>query len=112
MQTSITSDSLTEHPGVGSAPSPEVDTVQDYLEDAMKKRLETDFISDRAQHERSNPIALNTPIQWHEIVGICDACGRHFMQKLGLADAIPGCRFDSARDEPGVLNSPQERRIA
>jgi hypothetical protein len=84
-----------------------VDTAQDHLEDAMEKTLKTDFISDHALHEWSKPIALNTPMLWHEIVGICDACGRQFMQKVGLADAIPGCRFDGARDESGDLSSPQ-----
>ena len=104
MRMPITSDSLTGQPGVGSAPSPEVDTVQHRAEDALEKRLAADSICDHAPHESSNPIPLNTSIRRHKTVGICGACGRHLMPKVDPGD-------DSARDEPGVLSSPQEEEL-
>jgi antirestriction protein ArdC len=40
------------------------------------------LISGPALHERSHSIALNTPVRWHEIVGICGACGLFSVEEL------------------------------
>jgi hypothetical protein len=80
MRTPITSGSSTD-PGVGSAQSPELNSAH-HIEDAMEKRLRTPLISGHALHERSQPIPLNTPVRWHEIVGICGACGLSSVEEL------------------------------
>ena len=48
----------------------------------MEKRLRTPLISGHASHERSQPIPLNTPVRWYEIVGICGACGLSSVDEL------------------------------
>jgi hypothetical protein len=79
MRTAITSGTSTE-PGVGSARSPELNA--HHIEDAMEKRLRTPLISGHALHERSHSIPLNTPVRWHEIVGICGTCGLFSVEEL------------------------------
>lgn len=107
MRIPVNSNSLTEQPGVASAPSPEVVTVQHHLEDAMETRSKIDFISDRASNEWRKPIVFSTPIRWSEIVGACEG---HVVQEVDLTDTILGCRFNGERNEPGVLSSPQEEQ--
>jgi hypothetical protein len=48
----------------------------------MEKRLRTPLISGHALHERSHSIPLNTPVRWHEIVGICGTCGLFSVEEL------------------------------
>lgn len=116
MRTPITSDFLVERCGMGSVPSPEMDTVQHRVEDVVEKSLRTDLMSDHASHERNKPIPLSTPIPWRDVVGSHGDGERYLVQVVDLADigspgnlpAIPGSRFDSARDENGVLSSRQE----
>jgi hypothetical protein len=48
----------------------------------MEKCLRTPLISRHASHERSHPIPLNTPVRWHEIVGICGPCGLFSVEEL------------------------------
>jgi len=48
----------------------------------MEERLRTPLIRGHALHERSQPIPLNTPVRWHEIVGICGACGLYSVEEL------------------------------
>jgi hypothetical protein len=54
---------------------------------------------------------LNPPTRRHEIVSTCSACGRQLVQEVSLADANLGCRFDSSRDEPGVLSFRQREEL-
>jgi hypothetical protein len=48
----------------------------------METRLRTPLISGHALHERSQPIASNTPVRWYEVVAICGACGLSSVEKL------------------------------
>jgi hypothetical protein len=48
----------------------------------MKKRLRTPLIIGHVLHERSQPIPLNTPVPWCEIVGICGACWLSSVEEL------------------------------
>ena len=113
MQTPVTSESLTsltDRLGVGSAPSPEVDTPQPHVEHTMVKRSKTDFTSGHAVHEGNQPIPFKSPIRPYHIVDNYDAYGRCLVQEVDLTDAILVCRLNmrAAHPESSTLDEEEE----
>ena len=122
MQTPISSDPLkaiTNQPRIGLALFPEMETVQQDVQDGIEKRLvlEADSISTNASDERTRKlIPWSNLIRCLEVIGTGGGIEQHLMQAVDLAEmdawrnvqAILGCGFACTREESTALSLPQE----